>query len=155
MAEYITKIRTESGDLLVDYNSLANLPQPDTTLAKSGSFADAKSVGDKIKSINERIAEIAAGDALSDITINGKKLSDNPVLIASDVGAAATEHSHSATDITSGALSVARGGTGSSNGSTGLQNLLAAGAMVLSNNQYGKSLPSSGVTGQIYFVKVQ
>lgn len=49
MADYVTKIRTESGDKQIDYEALANLPQPDTTLTKSGEFADAKAVGDALK----------------------------------------------------------------------------------------------------------
>lgn len=48
MSQYITKIRTESGDLLIDYNALANLPESDTTLSEAGKFADAKSTGDAI-----------------------------------------------------------------------------------------------------------
>lgn len=55
MAEYITKIRTEKGDKQIDYQALANLPQADSTLSKSGQFADAKAVGDKIQNINEKI----------------------------------------------------------------------------------------------------
>lgn len=46
---YVTKVRTNSGDKLIDYNALANLPQSDTTLTKSGKFADAKVVGDTLK----------------------------------------------------------------------------------------------------------
>lgn len=49
MADYVTKIRTEDGDKQIDYEALANLPQADTTLTKSGEFADAKAVGDAIK----------------------------------------------------------------------------------------------------------
>lgn len=48
MANYIKKIRTDIGDLQIDYEALANLPKSDTTLSKSGKFADAKVVGDKI-----------------------------------------------------------------------------------------------------------
>ena len=55
MAQYVTKIRTEDGDLPVDYNSLANLPQSDATLTKSGSFADAKAAGDKINKVSESV----------------------------------------------------------------------------------------------------
>lgn len=55
MAEYVTKIRTEQGDKQIDYNYLANLPVSDTTLSKSGKFADAKVVGEKIKEINDSI----------------------------------------------------------------------------------------------------
>lgn len=61
MADYIKRIRTESGDLQIDYAALANLPQSDTTLTKSGSFADAKIVGNKIKELNEDIQEMNAG----------------------------------------------------------------------------------------------
>lgn len=51
MADYIKKIRTENGDLQIDYGALANLPQSDTTLTKSGSFADAKETGSRISSL--------------------------------------------------------------------------------------------------------
>ena len=49
MADYVTGVRTEDGVKLIDYEALANLPKPDTTLAKSGWFADAKVVGDALK----------------------------------------------------------------------------------------------------------
>lgn len=49
MADYVTKIRTEDGDKQIDYRALANLPQSDTSLTKSGEFADAKIVGDALK----------------------------------------------------------------------------------------------------------
>ena len=49
-------------------------------------------------------------------TVNGKALSANISLTASDVGAASSSHSHSASNITSGILSVERGGTGNSSG---------------------------------------
>lgn len=45
-------------------------------------------------------------------TVNGKALSANISLTASDVGAAASSHNQSASTITSGTLPVARGGTG-------------------------------------------
>lgn len=49
MADYVTKIRTEDGDKLIDYRALANLPQSDATLTRSGEFADAKAVGDALR----------------------------------------------------------------------------------------------------------
>lgn len=49
MSDYVTKIRTESGDKQIDYEALANLPQSDATLTKSGEFADAKVTGDALK----------------------------------------------------------------------------------------------------------
>jgi hypothetical protein len=55
MPQYITKIRTESGDLPIDYNALANRPQSDTTLSKSGKFADAKATGDAINDVENTL----------------------------------------------------------------------------------------------------
>lgn len=57
MAEYVTRIRTQEGDKQIDYTALANLPQADTTLTQSGQFADAKAVGEKIKSMSSDIAK--------------------------------------------------------------------------------------------------
>lgn len=45
-------------------------------------------------------------------TVNGKALSGNISLTASDVGAALALHKHPASDITSGTLPISRGGTG-------------------------------------------
>lgn len=53
-----------------------------------------------------------------------------------------------------GIIPIIRGGTGAQNGSTGLKNLLAAGPMVLSENQYGTTLPPPGTPGRIYFKKI-
>ena len=58
MADYIKKIRTENGDLQIDYEALANLPHADATLTKSGSFADAKETGSRISSLR---TELEAG----------------------------------------------------------------------------------------------
>ena len=51
MSQYITKIRTESGDLQIDYNALANIPESDTSLSKDGKFADAKAAGAAIDNV--------------------------------------------------------------------------------------------------------
>lgn len=65
MAEYITRIRTESGDKQIDYNALANLPTTDKTLSQSELAADAKVTGDKINDLNsditERINNVSSG----------------------------------------------------------------------------------------------
>lgn len=163
MAEkLITRIRTTEGDLQIDYSAIANPPAIDASLTKSGAAADAKAVRDQIDSINNRITEIVTGDALAGITINGKDISDSPVLTAADVGASEIGHKHSASDVTSGTLSMERGGTNADNGSDGLKNLLAAGPMVLSTNQYITQAQfnvikeqGTGTEGQILFVKVQ
>lgn len=53
-----------------------------------------------------------------------------------------------------GATPMENGGTGSDDGAEGLANLFAAGATVLSTNQYGNELPEPGKPGRIFFVKV-
>ena len=55
MANYVKKIRTESGEMQIDYEALANLPQSDATLTKSGSFADAKATGDAITTLSDSV----------------------------------------------------------------------------------------------------
>lgn len=49
MGQYVNRIRTEAGDLQINYEALANLPQSDKTLSKDGAFADAKATSDAIK----------------------------------------------------------------------------------------------------------
>jgi uncharacterized repeat protein (TIGR02543 family) len=51
-------------------------------------------------------------------------------------------------------LDMIQGGTGSNNGAVGLKNLLAAGATILSSNQYGDTLPNAGTPGRIFFKKL-
>lgn len=89
MAEYVTKIRTESGDKQIDYNALANLPQTDATLTKSGAFADAKAVGDAINAvIGETSGSIAAlAGAVKSVNNIKADGSGNVALDYSDVGA--------------------------------------------------------------------
>lgn len=69
MAEYITKVRTESGDMQIDYRALANLPKSDATLTQQGGFADAKAAGDAIKTTNESITQLKteSEDAISQL----------------------------------------------------------------------------------------
>lgn len=73
MAEYITRIRTTDGDIPYDYNSLANLPPFDTTLTKSGNFADAKATGDAIK---QRLS-ISGGSMTGAVTVRGIILTED------------------------------------------------------------------------------
>lgn len=51
-------------------------------------------------------------------------------------------------------IPIANGGTNSANGATGLANLFAAGATVLSSNQYGDELPEAGTVGRIFFKRL-
>ena len=161
MATYITKVRTSDGDLPIAYSALYGKPDivAPSNLATTGQIADARSVYTQIEDVKKSIQD---GNAISKITINGKALSTNPVLTASDVGAASSTHKHSASDMTSGVLDVSQGGTSASNGKDGLRNLLQAGDMILSDYQYGSALPpipsnSSdriAMMGRLFFVKV-
>ena len=56
MFNWIKKIRTQSGDAQIDYESLANLPVPDKTLTQEGKAADAKEVGDRLGQLSDEIA---------------------------------------------------------------------------------------------------
>ena len=97
MANYIQRIRTESGDLQIDYKALANLPQPDPTLSKEGSFADAKAIGDKINLIFDELTSQGSSIPTSVIkSVNGVKpdVSGNVVLKASDVDALPSTYTH-------------------------------------------------------------
>jgi hypothetical protein len=63
MAEkLITRIKTDVGNLRIDYNALANKPdnlELDSTLTKSGKAADAKIVGDKLKEIQTDVGNVS------------------------------------------------------------------------------------------------
>jgi len=86
MADYVTRVRTEKGDLQIDYNALANLPESDTSLTKSGEFADAKVTGDKISKLAEdlRILDESAIKSINDLTPGDD---GNLVLTPEDIGA--------------------------------------------------------------------
>ena len=86
MSQYVTKVRTGSGDVQIDYNALANLPKPDTTLTLAGRFADAKATGDKMVQVSEQITKL---DSTTTKTINGvaPDKNGNIVLNAQSVGA--------------------------------------------------------------------
>ena len=55
MADYIKKIRTEKGDLQIDYESLANLPQFDANWKAANNLADATVVNNKIKGVEDKV----------------------------------------------------------------------------------------------------
>lgn len=59
----------------------------------------------------------------------------------------------SATDLY-GVVPIEHGGTGKSNGAEGLANLFAAGETVISPYQYGDELPTPGIPGRIFFLKL-
>lgn len=155
----IKAIRTQAGDLQIDYTALANKPAPKkfSDSVSDGDFADAKSFKDKINSMGT----IDTSNFVPKTrTINGKALSSDITLTATDLGISNTGNNN-ASNITTGTLAIKNGGTGADNGKEGLKNLLAAGPMILSSNQYGsnnkfEALKEDGtaVAGQIFFVKV-
>ena len=141
MADYITRIRTESGDLQIDYNALANKPD------------------DIIEGINNNINALKTVKVSTTTKINGKSLSGNITLTSSDVGAASAEHGHDIGSI-NGIVPISQGGTDANNGQDGIKNLLAQGAMILSQHQYGDRTPTildsekEKMIGRIFFVRV-
>lgn len=52
-------------------------------------------------------------------------------------------------------IPIENGGTNSADGAAGLANLFAAGATILSPNQYGDELPPAGTVGRIFFKRLQ
>lgn len=110
---------------------------------------------------NSTIKQINKSDIVFGITNGGTGATDSETALT-NLGAAHVVHNHDASEVVSGVLSserlpvvpVSNGGTGSSDGAEGLMNLFAAGATVLSPNQYGVSLPEPGIKGRIFFVKV-
>lgn len=88
-------------------------------------------------------------DKIADGDVTTDKIADANVFTAKLADKAVTT-----AKLADGAVTIVKGGTGSSNGATGLKNLLAAGATILSANQYGASLPAAGTAGRIFFKKV-
>lgn len=79
----VTGVRTKHGISPIDYNALENkpnLPQRDTTLTKSESFADAKAVGDKISEVSASVT--AVENNLANVSKNVETLSDSVANIA-------------------------------------------------------------------------
>lgn len=57
MADYIKRIRTEKGDLQIDYESLANLPTFDANWKTANNLADATVVNNKIANAESKITK--------------------------------------------------------------------------------------------------
>ena len=82
---------TTLGNILTTLNELPNAITIDTTLTQAGQAADAEATGNAL-----------AEKVPTSRTINGKALSSDITLIASDVKAAASSHSQPASTITMG-----------------------------------------------------
>lgn len=122
MATLVKKIRTDEGDLQIDYNALANLPKNNAgSTTKPVYFVNGAPV-----EIGYTIAKSVPADAkftdttytLSSFGVTATAAELNYVDgVTSNVqtqlnGKAASSHNHGAGEITSGTLPIARGGTG-------------------------------------------
>lgn len=85
-------------------------------------------------------------------TVNGKALSANITLTASDVGAAPASHTHAAGDITSGTLAVGRGGTGATTLTSGAALIGNGTGAVTTRAITNNTSASSAITGSTNLV---
>ncbi len=86
MADSINKIQTSSGCVTFNYNALDNLPQSDTSLTKSGSFADSKAVGDRIETLTNEVKGSAYGTKISNLEdIVSKNALTTSTTVVSDI----------------------------------------------------------------------
>lgn len=97
-------------------------------------------------------------DKIADDAITGEKIADGAVGTTALASCAVTAAKMADGSVTMEKLgttvTIAKGGTGATDGATALKNLLAAGATILSSNQYGTNLPSTATTGRLFFKKV-
>ena len=135
MAEYITKIRTENGDMQIDYNALANLPKIPTI----ESIGAASKTHKHTKSeITDFPTSLPANGGNAD-TLGGKQASD--FVLASDFD----NHKHDDTYYTDFEVNSLLAGKA---------NTFESGITILSSHQYGPELPTAGNKGRIFFKKV-
>ena len=107
MARYITKIRTDDGDHQIDYNALANLPTgmaTETFVLTKIAEAQLEDAGivSGLYATKEELQALSASDVGAVPTsrkVNGKALSDDIVLSASDVSARPNTWTPTATDV--------------------------------------------------------
>lgn len=118
MAQYIKKIRTESGDLQIDYNALANLPDP-VTVESIGAATKThthtpQSIGAAQENHTHTLEQLGAANVNHTHTpesigaapakhTHAKEEIDaapsNHTHTAEDIGAAPADHTHTAADI--------------------------------------------------------
>ena len=78
-----------------------------------------------------------------------KLMFDAAYLSGKGVWKVSGQHRTSASDLY-GSVPIENGGHGADNAEEGMRNLLAAGAVILSEKQYGSELPPTGVKGQLF-----
>lgn len=94
----------------------------DVTKAQVG-LGNVDNTSDANKPVSTATQTALDGKVPTTRKVNGKALSADITLSNTDVGAAASSHTHSTTDITSGTLPLARGGTGATTAAGALSNL--------------------------------
>ena len=107
-------------------------------------------------------SELASGavttDKLGGTSVTAAKLGASAVETAKIADGAVTTAKIADSSVTMAKLgatvTIAKGGTGATDGATAIKNLFAAGATILSSNQYGTSLPSTATAGRLFFKKV-
>ena len=130
MANYVTKIRTQSGEKQIDYTALANLPQSDTTLTQSGSFADAKVTGDKIAEVSNNVTELSnsfsqttteLSQSITEVSENVTELFNNFSQTTTELSQDITEVSDSVTELSTNMTQISKEITELSDGMTELK----------------------------------
>lgn len=109
---------------------------------EAAALASGAVTADKLAATSVTAAKIGAS------AVETAKIADTAVTTAKIADGAVTMAKLGAT------VTIAKGGTGATDGATALKNLLAAGATILSSNQYGTALPSTATAGQLFFKKV-
>lgn len=161
MAKYVTKVRTEDGDLQIDYNALANLPDAPTpssigaaqkvhththseitdfptSLPANGGNAD--TLGGK------QVSEFALVSDMQDLETQVNNLNETSEEIQTQLGQKSDSgHKHDDVYYTESEVNTLLDNKA---------NTFASGVTVLSSYQYGTTLPAAGTKGRIFFKKV-
>lgn len=172
MADLVKKIRTESGDLQIDYNALANLPKYAASSYAGGAATSANKLNTNAGSTTKPVyfangVPVEIGYTIAKSVPSDAKFTDTTYTLSSFGitataaelnycdgvtsniqtqlnGKAASSHNHAASNITSGTLAVARGGTGVTANPSMLTNLGSTSAASV----FAAS-PRPGVTGTL------
>ena len=172
MADLVKKIRTSSGDLQIDYNALANLPNYAASSSAGGAATSANKLNTNAGGTTQPVyfangVPVAIGYTIAKSVPSDAKFTDTTYTLSSFGitataaelnycdgvtsniqtqlnGKAASSHSHAAGDITSGTLAVGRGGTGVTANPSMLTNL----ASTTAASVFAAS-PRPGVTGTL------
>lgn len=133
-----------------------------TGAVSTDKIADDAVTADKIADGAVGTAAMASGavttDKLGGASVTAAKLGSSAVETAKIADGAVTAAKMADGSVTMAKLgatvTIAKGGTGATDGATAIKNLFAAGATILSSNQYGASLPSTATAGRLFFKKV-